>query len=79
MKLLLLTIFISSIAYGQKDSSEIRKQQANRNDSLLINAVVNDMKSTLYGKVQPQYYDALNEMIKEYIKQKSLQWQSKPK
>lgn len=78
MKLLFIALLVSGVAFGQKDSSEIKRQHGNRNDSLLITAVVTDMKTTLYGKIQPAYYEALSEMIKEYMKQKSIQW-SKPK
>lgn len=74
---LLICLFISGVTYGQKADSIKKAQQ--RQDSILINAVTQDMKATLYGKVPPAYYDAFNDMIKEYMKQKQVQWNAKPK
>lgn len=81
IKLLLITLFISGLAFGQakKDSIEIRRQASNKNDSLLIIAVMSDIKTVLYGKIQVNYYDFLDPIFREYLKQKSLQWHTKPK
>lgn len=78
MKLLIIISFLFSTAYGQTKADTIKRIQQ-KQDSILIDAVTKDMRATLYGKIESAYYDALNEMIKEYIKQKSLQWNAKPK
>lgn len=81
MKLLLITLFISGLAFGQakKDSVENQRQSTIKSDSLLITAVIRDMKTVLYGKIQVGYYDFLDPIFKEYLKQKSIQWHSKQK
>mgnify|MGYP000870375619 FL=1 len=75
-----IAILFSVCASAQKvDSTEMKRQQQNKQDSIIISAVMNDMKLSLYGKVQPGYYDLLQELQKEYLRQKSIQWNTKPK
>lgn len=66
----------SAVFKKQLDSIQ---QVYNARDSIIINSVLIDFRLSVYGKLDAGEYEIFLNAVKEYQKQKSIQWKTKPK
>lgn len=86
MKLIIILLLISSVCFaGQQDtankpkvdSNAIKQQQINATIQA-INYVLQDMKTSLYGKISADEYALLIKLQDAYIKEKNEQFNPVP-